>query len=348
MKVNEHIINAAVLPRLNKLLPKEMYLNTIRLYEGYTIVKVQVKIRGEWLPVLYTLQLDTFRFDVSGRYITLIYTEEVQKEKISLAQRLLHETEIFLTKNFTGKTLLMEVLAGHQDIHVSDTRITVQLAPLANAYPALQSITVNALTMEREALRLEVSGPPELQIESLEFDWMEPIGEAEVPPFEKEMHSYMDGELVVLEREHKRYYDQLREKIEKYMREKMGDKRTEKVAPYLLLAPDLFVLLARLAKDKRVPLRSKSLALAAVLYFMTPLDIIPELFMGPVGYVDDIIFATLALNKMLVDVDEKIINEHWNGDKSIIAVIRDVLSKADSLVGKSRFEMIKKMFKNRK
>ncbi|CEH29789.1 YkvA family protein [Aneurinibacillus migulanus] len=348
MRVNEHIINAAVLPRLNQLLPNDIYLNTIRLYEGYVVAKAQVKMRGEWLPVLYTLQLDTFRFDASGRYITLIYTEEVQKEKVSLAQRLLHETEIFLTKNFTGKTLLMEVLAGQQDIHVSDTRITVQLAPLASVYPVLQSITVDSLTIEREALCLEVSGPPELQIESLEFDWMEPMSEMEAPPFEKETHSYMDGELVVLEREHKRYYDQLREKMEKYMREKMGDQRAEKAAPYLLLAPDLFVLLARLAKDKRIPLRSKSIALAAVLYFMTPLDIIPEVFMGPVGYADDIIFATLALNKMLVDVDEKIINEHWNGDKNIIAVIRDVLSKADSLVGKRSFEMIKKVFKNRK
>lgn len=346
MKVTEHMINAAIVPRLNQMFPAELYVNALRLYDGYAVAKAQVKMRDEWLPVLYTLQVDTFRFDASGRYVTLIYAEEVQKEKVSLAQKLFHETEMFLTKNFTGKTLLMNILGNKREIHVSDTRITIQLAELASAYPVLQSITVDTPTLERGALQLHVSGPPELEIETLEFDWMEPLQEVE-PSLEEESADMTKGDLVVLEREHTRYYDQLRVKIEKYMREKMGDTRTEKIGPYLLLAPDLFVLLARLAKDSRVPFRSKSIALAAVVYFMSPLDIIPEIIVGPGGYIDDIIFATLALNKMLVEVDEGIIREHWNGDKNIMGVIRDVLVKADSLVGSSRFEMIKKAFKGR-
>lgn len=345
MKVTEQMINAAIVPRLNQLFPEELYVNALRLHDGYAVVKAQVKVRNEWLPVLYTLQLGAFRFDNSGRYVTFVYAEEIQKEKASLTQKLFHETELFLTKNFTGRTLLMNVLEHQRDIHVSDTKITVQLAALATAYPVLQSLTVDTPVFEKGALQLEVSGASELELETLEFDWMEPLQETE--PVPEGEHAPASGELVVLEREQTRYYDQLREKIEKYMREKIGDARAEKLGPYLLLAPDLFVLLARLAKDPRVSFRSKSIALAAVVYFMSPLDIIPEIIVGPGGYIDDIIFATLALNKMLVEVDESIIREHWNGDKNIMGVIRDVLAKADSLVGSSRFEMIKNVFKGR-
>jgi len=350
MKVSEQMINAAVVPRLNQRLPDDIYLNEFRLYDGYAVVKAQIKLRGEWLPVLYTLQLDTFRFDASGRYLTMVYSEDVQKEKVSITQKLIHETEMFLTKNLTGKSLLMNVLGNERDIHVSDTRITVQLAPLASAYPVLQNITVEKVAFERGALQLEVTVPPDILLETPEFDWMEPVEDVEVSPDieEEASRSYSDGELVVIERQHKRYYDQLREKIEKYMREKIGERRTEKITPYLMLAPDLFVLLARLVKDNRVSFRSKSIALAAVVYFMTPFDIIPEILTGPGGFIDDIIFATLALNKMLIDVDEEVINEHWNGDKNIMNVIRDVLAKANSLVGTSRFDMIKNVFKGRK
>jgi uncharacterized membrane protein YkvA (DUF1232 family) len=347
MKVSEQIINSAIVPRLNQSLPGDLYVNALHLYNGYAVAKAQIKVRGEWMPVLYTLQLDSFRFDALGRYVTFIYTEEIQKEKTSLAQKLLHETEIFLAKNL-DKTLIMNVLKDKQDIHISDTKLTIQLAPLIHAYPVLQDFTVTALSFEKGALHLEAEGPPDLPLESIDFDWMEPLRDAESQPEGETQSSYNDGELIVLENEHKRYYDRLRSRIEKYMKEKIGDSRTEKLVPYLLLAPDLFVLLARLAKDSRVPLRSKSIALAAVIYFMSPLDIVPDFIAGPGGFIDDIIFAVMALNKMLVDVDEKIINEHWTGDRNIMAVIRDVLAKADSLVGTSRLQMIKNVFKSRK
>jgi uncharacterized membrane protein YkvA (DUF1232 family) len=182
-----------------------------------------------------------------------------------------------------------------------------------------------------------------MKIHESKSEW---IGSTEDADTSTQRDVHTDGELIVLG-EHKRYYDQLRAKIEKYMRDKMGDSRAEKMAPYLLLAPDLFVLLARLAKDGRVPLKSKSIALAAIVYFMTPLDIIPEFIMGPGGFIDDIVLAVMALNKMLVDVDENIIREHWNGDKNIISVMRDVLGKADSLVGTKRLDMIRKVLRKK-
>ncbi|MED0679432.1 YkvA family protein [Aneurinibacillus thermoaerophilus] len=347
MKINEQILNAVVVPRLNQLL-SNMYINSFHSYEGYAVVNAQVRTRGEWLPVLYTLKLDEFRFDLSGRYVSFIYTEDVQREKVSLTQKLSHETEMFLAKNVTGKTLLMNALGNKREVHVSDNRVTIQLAPLVNMYPVLQDIKVDKLIFEEGVLHLEITVPPELAPEVLEFDWMKSMEEVEPSSESGETEVHTGGELIVLNREHERYYDQLRGRIEKYMREKIGDTRAEKIAPYLLLAPDLFVLLARLAKDRRVPLRSKSIALAALVYFMSPLDIIPEFIAGPGGFIDDIIFAVLALNKMLVDVDEEIIHEHWNGDKNVVGIIRDVLSKADSLVGKSRFEMIKNVLKKRK
>jgi uncharacterized membrane protein YkvA (DUF1232 family) len=136
---------------------------------------------------------------------------------------------------------------------------------------------------------------------------------------------------VRLPEKHQRFYDKLREKIEAFIREKGG---SDKVASYVLLAPDLFVTLARLMLDKRVSVQSKAVAGIAVAYFITPLDFIPEVLTGGFGLLDDVVLAVYALRKILVDVDEAIVREHWNGREDLLQVITMVIKSADELVGK--------------
>ncbi|WP_396136121.1 YkvA family protein [Brevibacillus brevis] len=136
---------------------------------------------------------------------------------------------------------------------------------------------------------------------------------------------------VVLPEKHQRFYDKLRDKIEAFIKDKGVN---DTVASYILLAPDLFVLLARLLLDKRVSVQSKAIAGVAVAYFIAPIDFIPEVLVGGFGLLDDVILAVYALRRILVDVDEAVVREHWNGEEDLLAVITKVVKSADDLVGK--------------
>lgn len=143
---------------------------------------------------------------------------------------------------------------------------------------------------------------------------------------------------IVLPEKHQRFYDKLRAKIEAFIREKGIN---EKAAGYILLAPDLFVLLARLMLDKRVGVQAKAIAGVAVAYFITPVDFIPEVLVGGFGLMDDVVLAVYALRRILVDVDEAVVREHWNGEEDLLGVITKVIREADDLVGKKIVSKLK-------
>jgi uncharacterized membrane protein YkvA (DUF1232 family) len=143
-------------------------------------------------------------------------------------------------------------------------------------------------------------------------------------------HAKRELLVVELPEEHRRFYDKLRDRIEAYIREKGIN---PKIAQYLLLAPDLFVVLARLMLDKRVPVQSKAIAGVAIAYFIAPLDVIPEIVTGAFGFLDDVVLAVYALRKILVDVDARIVQEHWSGEEDLLQVITRVVKAADELVG---------------
>lgn len=145
---------------------------------------------------------------------------------------------------------------------------------------------------------------------------------------------------IQLSEEHQRFYDKLRSKIERFIHEKGV---SDNVAKYVLLAPDLFVLLARLIVDKRVPVQSKTIAGIAIAYFIAPIDFIPEALTGPLGLTDDVVLAVYALRKILVDVDHAIVKEHWNGTEDLLDVITRVVKSADELIGRKVLRKIEEI-----
>jgi uncharacterized membrane protein YkvA (DUF1232 family) len=128
-----------------------------------------------------------------------------------------------------------------------------------------------------------------------------------------------------------RFYDRMRNAIRRYL-EKKGT-AAGKTGEYLLLAPDVFVLIWRLVNDRRVSSKNKVMLGSGLAYYLFPLDIMPEGFMGPLGYIDDLVFGVYLLNRMLIDTDVEILREHWSGSEDVLAMIRRVLNAADSLVG---------------
>lgn len=139
-----------------------------------------------------------------------------------------------------------------------------------------------------------------------------------------------------------RFYDRIRERIQNFLR---GKARMDKSAEYLLLAPDVFMLLWRLVNDSRVNAKNKLLLGSGIAYFIFPLDIMPEALMGPLGYLDDLVFAVYLLNKILTDTDAEILRQHWSGSEDVLTTITNILNAADNLVGKDLVGRLKNIVK---
>lgn len=141
-----------------------------------------------------------------------------------------------------------------------------------------------------------------------------------------------------------RFYDRVRTAIHNYL-ERKGGGVASKTAEFLLLVPDVFILLVRLAGDKRVEGKNKVLVGSAIAYYIFPFDIMPEALLGPIGYLDDLVFGVYVLNKILKDTDASVLREHWSGSSDVLDSIQRVLNAADSLVGSDFLGRIKKMMK---
>lgn len=140
-----------------------------------------------------------------------------------------------------------------------------------------------------------------------------------------------------------RFYDRMRESIRRYLEGKGSV--AGKTGEYLLLAPDVFVLLWRLINDSRVSSKNKVMLGSGLAYYLFPLDIMPEGFLGPIGYIDDLVFGVYLLNKLLTDTDVAILREHWSGRDDILDSIRNVLNAADNLVGSDILGKLRKNVK---
>ena len=137
-----------------------------------------------------------------------------------------------------------------------------------------------------------------------------------------------------------RFYDRIRASIQRYVDKKGG--ALGKAAEFLLLVPDIFILLWRLTTDARVTGKDKMLLGSAIAYYIFPFDILPEALLGPMGFMDDLVFGVFVLNKIL-NADPEVVREHWSGSEDVLATIQRVLGAADGLVGSDMVGKIKKM-----
>lgn len=135
----------------------------------------------------------------------------------------------------------------------------------------------------------------------------------------------------VEEKQYQRYYERLREKIKtklQKLEKKLGKKGTE----IILLAPDLFVLLYRLTKDKRIDVRKKVILGMVLAYWILPSDILPEMLLGSLGYLDDIMITLYTLDSLFADTDISILLENWPGDPETIKNIHRLSLKVKDLL----------------
>lgn len=77
--------------------------------------------------------------------------------------------------------------------------------------------------------------------------------------------------------------------------------------------PNVLKLLFRLIRDARVPAADKLLFGFAMVYVLTPADLLPD-FLGFLGIVDDLYLVALALGRLLARAGEDVLLEHWEGN----------------------------------
>jgi uncharacterized membrane protein YkvA (DUF1232 family) len=91
----------------------------------------------------------------------------------------------------------------------------------------------------------------------------------------------------------------------------------------LRLMPDLLRLLARLARDRSVPLSAR-FALWGLLGFLAmPIDLIPD-FIPVLGYADDAIAVILVLRFVAHRVGPEGIARHWPGTPDGLAALQSL------------------------
>jgi uncharacterized membrane protein YkvA (DUF1232 family) len=100
----------------------------------------------------------------------------------------------------------------------------------------------------------------------------------------------------------------------------------------LLLLPDMVVLLFRLVRDPRVPLGSKLIAGAALGYVISPIDLMPEILLGPIGLIDDLLIVGAALSQLLKVVHPDVVRQHWPGQGDALDTIDRVMTWANEQV----------------
>ena len=133
----------------------------------------------------------------------------------------------------------------------------------------------------------------------------------------------------------KRVYDRMRARLVK-----LEPGAGAGVRDLLLFLPDMIVLLLRLARDPRVPVGAKTVAMLGIGYALAPIDLIPEILFGPLGLLDDLLIATAAISYIVNHVHPDLVRAHWPGPGDVLDVVKSVLGWSERLVGKTLSRVI--------
>ncbi len=88
----------------------------------------------------------------------------------------------------------------------------------------------------------------------------------------------------------------------------------------ILMIPNIVKLLGRIARDPRVSVKRKTFAVAAMIYVVSPIDLIPD-FIAGIGQLDDLIVVAIALNHLIDGAGRGIIEEHWDGSADSLDLV---------------------------
>lgn len=130
--------------------------------------------------------------------------------------------------------------------------------------------------------------------------------------------------------EFKDFYCTLLENLENYDGE---------YASFIDCGPNLFKLLCDLL-DEDIDRESRLEINAAISYYVVPMDVVPEQIYGPYGYIDDIFISSYVLKKIAEKYSYDLLQEVWENDSDIEAVIDDCYEKSFDVLEDEQIEAI--------
>lgn len=128
------------------------------------------------------------------------------------------------------------------------------------------------------------------------------------------------------------FYDRLRSRITRTV-SRRGGSLGQNTVEALLLVPDVFVLLLRLLLDRETPSETRALIGGALAYFVLPVDLLPEAFVGVGGFLDDLVLSSVVLSSVLSPELEENARRYWSGSQEVRRTLTDVVQSADTLLG---------------
>ena len=101
----------------------------------------------------------------------------------------------------------------------------------------------------------------------------------------------------------------------------------------IYLIPNFLKLLFRLFKDSRVPTAEKAFLLGAIVYVISPIDLIPDVIPF-IGEVDDLYVVSLTILRLLNRTPAEVVREHWDGGGDIARIVGRMAQAASFILPK--------------
>jgi uncharacterized membrane protein YkvA (DUF1232 family) len=112
-----------------------------------------------------------------------------------------------------------------------------------------------------------------------------------------------------------------------------GSNLRRRMKNLLLFIPNLVLLSGRLMVDPRVPAKERLLVAGAIVYAITPIDLIPDM-LPFVGQIDDAYLIAMTLLRLMTVTEPGVVREHWRGGGDAVELIGSTALIASRLLPK--------------
>lgn len=139
------------------------------------------------------------------------------------------------------------------------------------------------------------------------------------------------------------FIQNLRSKINNWSKTEIG--QSNQWLKYIQLTPDILHLMIKLSADEALTSEHKAKLAVAISYFMSPMDFIPETYWGVIGFIDDVVLATLALNYIMQSAGSSVITKQWENEANLVNIIGEILQSAEKMVGSDYWAKLQALLK---
>lgn len=124
-------------------------------------------------------------------------------------------------------------------------------------------------------------------------------------------------------------------------KESLAKETIAQIADVTLAMPQILDTTIQMANWESLRDKDKKHCIALVAYLVNPIDIIPEGAFGSAGFADDVVFASIAYNTVIVDTSAQFVSAFWKGEKKIFESLCSVSASAKETLPELHKEVTK-------